>query len=93
MKEHLKPCILILVFLALTALGYAAGDWNRTVTVKYGRTDPDCDVESPGKSLAMFGGQYEFWYDNLFSIGPYVYFSQLHSGPLSWQRRPRSDRP
>lgn len=32
----------------------------------------------------MFGASYELWYKDVLSIGPYVYFSQLQSGPLKY---------
>ncbi len=82
MKYYQKPIIILLLMFVMISVCYAASDWNRSATVMIGRCDPQCDIESPGKSLFMFGGSYEFWYKDIVSIGPYVYFSQLHSGPI-----------
>jgi len=68
--------------LSLVSLAFAVNDWCGTFSVRGGRTDPSCDIESPGKTLFMFGTSFELWYKDIISIGPYVYFSQLHGGPL-----------
>jgi outer membrane protein OmpA-like peptidoglycan-associated protein len=84
MKERLRLLLVILLLAGITAKCHASSDWYNTISVRLGRTGADCDVESTEKSLAMFGGQYEIWYNNLFSIGPYFYLSQLHGGKRSW---------
>lgn len=83
MKDYQKPIIIILLMFVMISVCYAASDWSRSATVRVGRCDSECDIESPGKSLFMFGGSYEFWYNDIVSIGPYLYFSQLHSGPIN----------
>jgi len=83
MKVLQKP-FLIIMLLAITSFALAAsGDWCGTFSIRGGRTDPSCDIESPGKTLFMFGTSFELWYKDFISVGPYVYFSQLHSGPVN----------
>jgi outer membrane protein OmpA-like peptidoglycan-associated protein len=81
MKSLQRTIGLILILLAIASACLAADDFNRTMTIRVGRTDSECDIESPGKTLFMFGGSYELWYKEVVSVGPYVYFSQLHGGP------------
>lgn len=90
MKEFHK-LVVILAFLLFMVTSLLASDWCGSFTVRGGRTDPECDIESPWKTLFMFGASYEMWYKEVLSIGPYVYFSQLHSGPLdesNWDEDP-----
>ncbi len=81
MTDFRRSSLFIVLLLLIVSAGYAA-DWCGTVSVRGGRCDPECDIESPYKSLFMFGGSFEMWYKDLISIGPYMYYSQLHSGPL-----------
>lgn len=90
MKDFQKPFLIILM-LAFLGTAFAMSDWCGTFSIRGGRTDPSCDIESPGKTLFMFGTSFELWYKDFISIGPYVYFSQLHSGPVSetnWDENP-----
>lgn len=77
-----KPLFITLLLIVLS-VSLLASDWSRTASVRFGRCEADADIKSPGKSLFMFGGSYEFWYKDVVSVGPYVYFSQLHAGPMN----------
>lgn len=82
MKVLQKP-FLIIMLLAIASFALAAsGDWCGTFSIRGGRTDPSCDIESPGKTLFMFGTSFDLWYKDIVSIGPSVFFTQLHSGPI-----------
>jgi hypothetical protein len=81
MRDFRKSLILVVILLTAITITYAS-DWCGSFSIRAGRTDSDCDIESNLKTLFMYGGSFEMWYKNVVSIGPYVYFSQLHSGPL-----------
>ena len=82
MRGFSKTIIFVVLMLFAIGISYAS-DWYGSFTVRGGRTDPECDIESEWKTFWMFGASYEFWYKDIVSIGPYVYFSRLQGGPLS----------
>lgn len=77
MKDLNRSLILIIAILAFVLTCFAS---TSSITLKTGRTDPQCDFNSPGKTLIMFGASYERWYKEFVSLGIHPYVSQMQGG-------------
>jgi outer membrane protein OmpA-like peptidoglycan-associated protein len=78
MRDSRKILMLIVIVFMFSSICFSL---TPAFTVKLGRTLPVCDVKSGARSLTMFGGGFELWYNDYAALGIHPYFSQLNGGP------------
>jgi outer membrane protein OmpA-like peptidoglycan-associated protein len=80
MKDKIQLLILIIIAMMFTVSCFSL---TPAYSIKIGRTLPVTDIHANNRTLAMFGGSFELWYNDYVALGIHPYFSQLNGGPYN----------